>query len=88
MLGLLSEELVFGGAYFRREFCVPKWVGLDNKNGLNTVRKPPKTANTNSPWEGYLRRRFGGRIFGRVVCFFFSFFLFLGGGELIIRILR
>ena len=29
-LGLFSEELIFGGAYYWREFCVSKWVGLNN----------------------------------------------------------
>ena len=26
MLGLFSGELIFGGACYRREFCVSKWV--------------------------------------------------------------
>ena len=63
LLGLFSGELIFGGAYYWKEFCVSNWVGLDNK-----------TASTNSPWayiwegllsEGFLRLRFGGLIFGR-----------------------
>ena len=29
---LFSGELIFGEAYYWREFCVSKWVGLDNKN--------------------------------------------------------
>ena len=29
---LLSGRLIFGGAYYRREFCASEWVGLDNKN--------------------------------------------------------
>ena len=29
-----SGELIFGGAYYWREFCVSKWVGLNNKNTL------------------------------------------------------
>ena len=71
MLGLFSRELIFGGAYYWKEFCVSKWVGLDNK-----------TASTNSPWayiregllsEGFLRLRFGGLIFGRAN--------FRGGGD-------
>ena len=33
-LGLFSGELIFGGAYYWKEFCVSKWVGLDNKNSL------------------------------------------------------
>ena len=31
-MGLFLWELVFEGAYYRGEFCVSKWVGLDNKN--------------------------------------------------------
>ena len=32
--GLISGELIFGGAYYRKEFWVSKWVCLDNKNTL------------------------------------------------------
>ena len=32
LLGLFSGEVIFEGAYHWREFCVSKWVGLDNKN--------------------------------------------------------
>ena len=32
LLGLFSGELIFGGAYYWKEFCVSKWVWLDNKN--------------------------------------------------------
>ena len=32
LLGLYSGELIFGGAYYWKEFCVSKWVELDNKN--------------------------------------------------------
>ena len=32
VLGLFSGELIFEGAYYWRELCVSKWVGLDNKN--------------------------------------------------------
>ena len=35
-----SWGLIFGGAYYWKEFCASKWVGL------NTIR----TASTNSPW--------------------------------------
>ena len=31
LLSLFSGELIFGGAYNWKEFCVSKWVGLDNK---------------------------------------------------------
>ena len=72
MLGLFSGELIFGRAYYWTEFCVSKWVELDNKR-----------ASTNSPWayiwegllpEGFLRLRFGGLIFGR------TYFFWGGGG--------
>ena len=35
-LGLFLGELIFGGDYFWRKFCISKWVELDNKNGQNT----------------------------------------------------
>ena len=31
LLGLFLEEPIFGGAYYWKEFCISKWVGLDNK---------------------------------------------------------
>ena len=80
MLGLFSGELIFGGACYRKEFCISKCVWLVNK-----------TASCNSLWayiregllsEGYLHLRFGGLIFGR------AYFFFGGGGGLIIGILR
>ena len=64
-MGLYLGELIFGGTYCWREFCVSKWVGLDNKNGLKQVdnsQKQLKTANPNSPWaciwEGLLSERY------------------------------
>ena len=69
-MGLFSGELIFGGAYYWKEFCISKWVGLDNKNSLKQL----ETANRNSPWayiwegllsEGFLCLRFRGLIFGR-----------------------
>ena len=57
LLGLFSGELIFRGAYYWKEFCVWKWVGLDNKNSLkhyeNSLRQR-ETATTNSPW-AYIR---------------------------------
>ena len=53
LLGLFSEELIFGGAYYWREFCVSNWFGLDNKNSLkhrDKSLKQLKPANPNSPW--------------------------------------
>ena len=70
LLGLFSGELIFGGACYRKEFCVSKWVWFVNKN-----------SNSNSPCtyiregllsEGYLHLRFEGFIFGRAY--------FAGGG--------
>ena len=49
VLGLFSGELNFRGAYYLREFCISKWVGLDNKSSLkheDNSPKQPKTANT------------------------------------------
>ena len=40
LVGLFSGELIFGGAYYWKEFCVSKWVGLDNKTALNTTITP------------------------------------------------
>ena len=63
LLGLFLGELIFGGAYYWREFCISKWVWFVKRNN-----------NSNSPWayireglllEGYLCLRFGGLIFGR-----------------------
>ena len=34
LVGLFLGELIFGGAYYWKEFCVSKWVGLVNKNRL------------------------------------------------------
>ena len=34
LLGLFLGDLIFGGAYNWKGFCVSKWVGLDNKNSL------------------------------------------------------
>ena len=38
LLDLVSGEPIFGGAYYRKKFCVSKWVGLDNINSLNTTK--------------------------------------------------
>ena len=57
LVGLFSGELIFGVVYYWREFCVLKWVGLANKNGLkhkDNSLKQPTTANSNSP-RAYIR---------------------------------
>ena len=66
LLGLFSVELVFVGAYFWKEFCPSKWVGLDNKNSVKHYEnslKNLKTSNPNSPWayigEGLLSEFYG-----------------------------
>ena len=45
-----SGELIFGGDYYWNEFCVSKWVALDNKNSLkryenslNSLKQPALT---------------------------------------------
>ena len=70
MLGLFSGELIFEGAYYWKELCVSKWVGLDNKNSLNHYEnslKQLKTDSTNSPWayirEGLLSSEIWGAYF-------------------------
>ena len=66
--GLIFGKLIFGGGYYLREFCVSKWVGLDNENSLKHLT----IASTNRPWayireslllEGFLHLRFRGLIF-------------------------
>ena len=34
LLGLFLGELIFGGAYYWKEFCISKCFVLDNKNSL------------------------------------------------------
>ena len=77
LLGLFSEELIVRGAYYWREICVSKCVGIYSKNSLkhkDDNLKQLKTSNPNSAWaciregllsEGHLRLRFGGLVFGR-----------------------
>ena len=73
-MGLFSGHLFFEGAYYWREFCVSKWIGLAIKTAVKTLKenslKQLKTAtNPYSTWAyildgllsgGYLRLRFGG----------------------------
>ena len=42
LLGLFSGELIFGGAYYWKEFCVSKWAGFDNKNSLKSYKNSLK----------------------------------------------
>ena len=67
MLGFFSGELIFEEAYYWKEFCVSKWVVLDNKNSLTHYENSLKhleTASTNSPW-AYIRGG-GGLIIGGI----------------------
>ena len=84
LLGLFSGELIFGGAYYWKEFCILKWVGLVNENSLkhyenslkhyeNSLKQLALTVHRRA----YYRRDFCLRDLGG---------LFLGG--LIIGILR
>ena len=59
---LIYEVLIFGGAYYWNEFCVSKWVGLDDKNSLkhkDNGLKQLKTVNTTHPW-AYIEMGGGG----------------------------
>ena len=64
-MGLFLGELIFGGAYYWKEFCISKLVGLNNKNCLKHYKnslKQLETASTNSPWayiqEAYYQKDF------------------------------
>ena len=65
MLGLFLGELIFGGACYRKEFC----ISTDANSRWAYIRERLLS-------EGYLRLRFEGLIFGRAYYYFF----FLGGG--------
>ena len=80
LLGLFLGQLIFRGAYYWKEFCVSKWVGLDNQNSLKQLKQLALKVQWAYIWEGLLsegclRLRFGGLIFGRAY-----FFLAVGGG--------
>ena len=80
--------LIFGGAYYQKEFCILKWVALDSKNSVKQYEnslKQLKTAWTNSPWayiresllsEEFLHLTFGGLNFWRA-------YIEGGGGRLL-----
>ena len=53
-MGLFSGELIFGGAYYWKEFCVSKLVGLVNKNSLKQHENSLKTASTSSLYYGLI----------------------------------
>ena len=70
-MGLFSGRLIFGGAYYWREFCASKWVWLDNNNKDNGVNIREGLLS-----EGYLRLRFGAAYFrgGGGGCFLSEFY--------------
>ena len=86
LLGLYSGELILiWEACYRKEFCISKRVGLDNKNSLKQL----KIANINSPWvyirEGLLSERFfasgiWGTYFREGLFFIYLFIFFFWGG--------
>ena len=87
LLGLFSAELIFGGAYYWKEFCGSKWVGLDNKNSLKHYEnnlKQPALEQSMLLYSGGLiiRRIFASEIWAA----YFREGLFWGG--LIVGILR
>ena len=47
--GFIFGELIFRGAYYWREFCVSKWVEIDNKNSLKHKDISLKQLTFNSP---------------------------------------
>ena len=57
-MGLFSGELIVGEAYYWREFCVSKWVGLDNKNGLKYKDNSLKQLQTANPKGRFTRYDF------------------------------
>ena len=90
-------ELIFGGAYYWKEFYISKWVGLDNKDSLNNYKNSLKqlalTVHGLIFRMAYYRKDFASEIWGayfREGLFFIYLFIyfFFGGGGLIIGILR
>ena len=78
LLGLPAGELIFGGAYYWKEFCVSKWTGLDYKNSLKHYEnrlKQLKRANTNRP-HGLI---FGRAYYRKDFCVWYLGNLFSGG---------
>ena len=59
---LFSRELIFLGAYYWKEFCVSKWVGLVNKNSL----KHYKNSINQLALKVYVYIYLGGLIIGRI----------------------
>ena len=85
-LGLFSGELIFRGAYYWKEFCVSKWVGLDNKNSLkyyeNSLKQLALTIHGQIFRSAYYRKDFCVRDLGSSfsVGLIYLLFFFGGGG--------
>ena len=75
----LFEQLIFGGAYVRREICVSKWMGLACsgketyhfcfvllciRGQIPSTSPPGAYIRRGDLTEGFLRYEFGGLIFG------------------------
>ena len=79
LLGLFWGELIFGEACNRKEFCISKWVGLDNKNSLKHYENSPKQLALTV--HGFiLGRLIIGRIFASQIWRLIFFFWGGGGG--------
>ena len=61
-----AYSFIFWDAYYWREFCVSKWVGLDNKNGLKHEENSLKQATIAVPGLYSLYSR--GLISGKDIC--------------------
>ena len=70
LLGLFSGELIFRGAYYWKEFCVLKWVGLDNKNSLkhyeNSLKQLALTVHGLIFGKAYYWKDFASEIWGLI----------------------
>ena len=81
MLGLFSGEFIFGGAYYWKEVCISKWVGLVNKNSLkhyeNSQKQLALTGYGLKFERAYYRKDFASEILGS----YFWLGLFFGGEE-------
>ena len=90
LLVLFSGELIFGAAYYWKEFCVSKRVGLDNKNGVkhceNSLKQLALTVHGIIFGRAYFRKVFCVRDLWGLFSGGLIFFFWGGGGGLIIGI--
>ena len=64
LLGLFSGELIFGGTYYWKEFCISKWAGLDNKNRIKHYENSLKQSTGLYSGGLIIRRIFASEIWG------------------------